>query len=233
MFDIFQRKVKKEEIQTNALSKIEQKRKENILLEKSFKIFSNGNNEKDFMDQIQFSHLYLENFPENMVNLKKENHQLKSKNEKNFQNLQKEVEKLDKTSKILENELSEKIKEKEFLTKNNEKSIKSIENQLKKAEDTNDSLKEISDLNKHKIQNLYLKLKDQDEEIIQINEEIKKKKSEIVEKKVKECVVCLTNEANFACSPCGHNSFCEHCINMIYKCALCKSFIMDKIRIYE
>ncbi len=46
------------------------------------------------------------------------------------------------------------------------------------------------------------------------------------------CVLCLTNEKQLACIPCGHLATCEPCGHSLRSCPICRREIEAFVRIY-
>jgi len=98
----------------------------------------------------------------------------------------------------------------------NEEILKRIfETKIKKVERENKKLKEENN-------DLFTHIRD-----IQRNEILKEEQDESDAR----CPICLTSTKNTLCSPCGH-VFCETCIQKIDICAICRTRVDTKIKIY-
>lgn len=49
--------------------------------------------------------------------------------------------------------------------------------------------------------------------------------------KLDTCQICLESKITTCCNPCGH-CFCSTCINQISRCALCRSTISTKVKLF-
>jgi len=49
---------------------------------------------------------------------------------------------------------------------------------------------------------------------------------------LQECVVCLTRARSIAFKPCGHLATCVDCSFQVQKCAICRTVIVERLRIY-
>ena len=48
---------------------------------------------------------------------------------------------------------------------------------------------------------------------------------------INKCSICLDNTISNCCIPCGH-TYCSDCINKTNNCYICRSIIINKIKIY-
>ena len=86
----------------------------------------------------------------------------------------------------------------------------------------------IHDLNKQLetkdkiIDDLKNKLEDKDIIIDDLNKQ---------NKEINKCSICLINNISICCIPCGH-TYCNYCINKTNNCYICRSNIINKIKIY-
>ncbi|UJR32360.1 hypothetical protein I4U23_019823 [Adineta vaga] len=57
--------------------------------------------------------------------------------------------------------------------------------------------------------------------------------NEITDGKLQECVVCLTEERQIACLPCGHLCTCTCCGYSVRTCPMCRTHIESFVRVYS
>lgn len=48
-----------------------------------------------------------------------------------------------------------------------------------------------------------------------------------------ECVICLERKKQYLLLPCGHYSYCAKCVGTVKVCAICRSQITTKVKVYE
>jgi len=55
---------------------------------------------------------------------------------------------------------------------------------------------------------------------------------ETSDNKLEECIICLTEERQLACMPCGHLCTCVPCGYALRTCPICRQQIQSFVRIY-
>ena len=69
------------------------------------------------------------------------------------------------------------------------------------------------------------------ERLLQYIEE--KAKARASPKGAKRCCICLKKEKTYVAVPCGHYRYCSVCIDKISCCAICRTRIVHKVRVFE
>ena len=191
-------------------------------------------NEKDYQEGIKEINKKLWKINEN---IKKEDHYLYSEKRifsNQINNLNKELENKDSLVNDIKGNIAKLMAEIEKVKISTNYEINEL---LKEKEILESKGREQEELimNKEKaIAKLQDKKQKQFNELFEISLKVSEFQKNSEERQQQNtCCVCLNEKATFACAPCGHKKYCEVCIKNIKKCAICKQYIQEKIRVYD
>jgi len=222
---------KGESEQSKAMDVISQKRREKILKEKGFRIFSKGKNEFDLIQELKTKSILTDKFPETLRNLEAEFHSLKINYSLKIKDLQNKIESQEKQKNIQIIRLIDLEDEKlDLKVRNKEENLKESSENIKRSEE--------NVLNKEKLEEKAKILRELDAQYVKYTKELSELEVKIENSKNNEdenyyCCICLLYPSTHACLPCAHKKYCKTCIEQIFKCSICKTFIEAKIEIVE